>query len=359
MKRHENTIIIGAGQSGLATGYYLKQLKIKFLILDESEEVGAAWDKRWDTLKLFTPSQYNGLPGYPFPAPRGIFPTKGEMAGYLKEYAIKFDLAVCRGTKVISVRSIDSKYEILTDGESFTCDNLVIATGGHQVMKKPACDELLAPSIYRIYSTQYQNPTTIPSGNVLVVGAGASGVQIAIDLSKTHKVYLAGKPTFHIPDFVFRYLGRFYWWFINNVLTIRTPMGRNARKAVLNGGGPLINVSVKDVEAAGIERLPRLIGNENGQPKLENGKVIQVNSIIYATGFKPDFSWINTGLIVDKLGWPETNRGISNCEGLYFVGMIFQFSLTSAIIGGVGRDAEFIAKEIAKRIEKSSDKINR
>jgi len=346
---HKNTIIIGAGQSGLVTGYFLKQLKIDFLIIDEAAEIGEVWDKRWNSLKLFTPSQYNGLPGFPFPAKRGTFPTKGEMASYLKKYATRFDLPVQLQTRVTSVRQLNDMYEVMAGEKRFTCKNLIIAIGSHQVPRIPCISNSLAPSIFSIHSSQYKSPALVPGASVLVVGAGASGVQISIDLSKTHKVYLSGKPTFHIPDFVFRYFGRFYWWFINNILTVKTPMGRNARKSVLKGGGPLINVSMKDVEAAGIERLPRLTGIENGLPKFEDGKTINVDSIIWATGFRPDFSWMDRMIMMDELGWPRTNRGVAiNCDRLYFVGMIFQFGLTSAIIGGVGRDAEYVATHIAR-----------
>lgn len=347
--RHEDTIIIGAGQAGLATAYFLQQLKVNFLILDASEQVGETWNNRWDSLKLFTPAQYNGLPGFPFPAKSGTFPTKTEMAAYLMKYAEKYSFPIQLRTSVTSIRQTSSGYEIHTGAETFECDNLVIATGGHPKPKKPDLSGSLSSAIFNIHSSQYKNPGSLPPGRVLVVGVGTSGVQIAIDLAKTHKVFLSGKPTFHIPDFIFRYFGRPYWWFINNILTIKTPMGRKARKGILTGGAPLINVSMKDVHAAGIEQLPRLTGVENGQPKFEDGRVVKVDSIIWATGFKPDFKWIEI-VQVEESGWPKTNRGISNnCDGLYFVGMVFQFGLTSAIIGGVGRDAGFVAKHIAER----------
>jgi len=271
------------------------------------------------------------------------------VASYLKAYAEKFNLPVQLRTKVISVRFFNSKYEIFAGDDVITCDNLVVATGGHQVVKKPGFSNSFASTIFNIHSSEYKRADAIPPGKVLVVGAGASGVQIAIDLSKIHEVFLAGKPTFHIPDFVFRFLGGFYWWFISNVLTINTPMGRNARKSVLAGGGPLINVLMKEVESAGIKCMPRLTGAENGHPKFENGKIIPVSTIVWATGFKADFSWIDIPKITDESGFPNTYRGISkSCDQLYFVGMIFQFALTSAIIGGVGRDAEFIANHIGR-----------
>jgi putative flavoprotein involved in K+ transport len=350
--KHEETIIIGAGQAGLATAYYLQQSGAKFLILDGAREIGEAWNGRWDPLKLFTPAQYNGLPGFPFPAERQTFPTKTEMAGYLKKYAERFKFPILLDTRVTSLRLTNARYEVRTEAESFTCDNLVVATGGHAKPWTPDLHSLLLPNIFQIHSSQYKNPGLIPQGKVLVVGAGTSGVQIALDLSATHKVFLAGRPTFHIPDFIFRYFGSPYWWFIHNILTIKTPMGRKARNGVLTSGAPLISVSMKDVAAAGIARMPHLIAVENGQPKFEDGSVLTVDSVIWATGYKPDFSWIEK-MPVDPSGWPGTNRGVSlDWDSLYFVGLVFQFGLTSAIIGGVGRDAQFIAKRIIERRKK-------
>jgi len=344
-----NTIVVGAGQAGLSAGYYLKKHKIEFVILDESESVGHVWSSRWDSLKLFTPAQYNGLPGLPFPTKRGTFPSKTEMAAYLNEYAAKFELPVILKKKVLKVNYNNSKYEIITNEETLHCDNLVVATGANQIPFIPSFKSSISFATNCLHSSQYKNPSSLSPGSVLVVGAGASGVQIAIDLSKTHQVCLAGKPTFHIPDFVFKYFGRFYWWFINQILTIKTPAGRNAKKTVLKGGAPLINVSMKDVYAAGVKLLPRVEGIRNGLPEFADGRVMAFDNIVWATGFKPDFSWINMELPLES-GWPKTDRGVSaEFNGLYFVGMVFQYGLTSAIIGGVGRDAEHVCKSIMSK----------
>jgi putative flavoprotein involved in K+ transport len=349
-KKFFDTIVVGAGQAGLATGYYLKKNEVDFAILDASEYVGEVWNERWDSLRLFTPSQYNSLPGLLFPGKKGTFPSKTEMGSYLNRYAEKFELPVYLKKKVIKIKNHGQcDFEVVTDSESIFCNNLVIATGGNQKPNFPFFRSSLNDSVFKIHSSEYKKPQSIPQGEVLVVGVGTSGVQIAIDLSKTHKVYLSGKPTFHIPDFIFKYFGRFYWWFINNILTINTPMGRKAREGVLTGGAPLINVSMKDAFAAGVELLPRVDKVDGDQLKFVDGTKRKFKNIVFATGFSPDYSWLDIKFDYE-LGWPKNNRGISSDrQGLYFVGMIFQFGLTSAIIGGVGRDAKYVCDTILKR----------
>jgi putative flavoprotein involved in K+ transport len=341
------TIIIGAGQAGLAAGYHLLKASEDFLIIDAAKNIGDSWRKRWDSLRLFTPSQYDGLPGFSFPAPRNTMPSKDEMADYLEKYAEKFKLPVRMGEKVNHLSRTKSGFEITTTNGIFKCDNVIVATGTNPIPRIPEFSKDLDQSVHQIHSSQYLNPDSLPSGNVLVVGAGTSGVEIAIELAKSRPTLISGHPTFHIPEPVFRYAGRLYWWFVSNILTVRTPIGRKAKKSIIKGGGPLVNVSVKDLVAAGVEQVPRVAGVENGQPKLEDERKVIVSSIIWATGFKPDFSWIDLKVTDEKNGWPKTNRGVSTeIEGMYFIGMLFLYGLTSGLVGGVGRDAAFIAKHI-------------
>jgi len=354
-KKHFEVVIIGAGQAGLATGFYLQKHKINFVIVDALDGVGGSWATRWDSLVLFTPSQFNSLPGYSFRGEKGKYPSRMEIAEYLSEYARKHNLPVYLKRKVRTLHYVYFKYEISTNEEVFSADNVVVATGAHQAPKIPSFGAKLNSKILHLHSSRYLNPSQIPPGKVLVVGAGASGVQIAIDLAKTHEVFLAGKPTVRIPDFVFRYFGRAYWWFIQNFVTVNTPLGRKARPKVLRGGGPLVNVSIEDVVAAGVKQMPRVTDVEGGQPRFEDGSVIAVDSIIWATGFEPDFSWIKMDLPYEQ-GWPKTDRGIlEEHEGLYFVGMLFQFGITSGVIGGVGRDAQYVARHIFRRKERNAD----
>lgn len=344
--RNFETVIIGGGQAGLATGYFLKKYNNDFIILDENKRTGDSWRKRWKSLKLFTPVHHDSLPGLHFPGEYGSFPWKDEVADYLESYSREFELPVQLNVKVNRLSSRNSHFEIETDSQRFLSKNVVIATGTNPFPKIPAISSDLNPEIFQIHSSGYTDPENIPPGDVLVVGAATSGIEIALELSKSHKTFISGKPTFHIPDNIIKYGGELYWWFVSNVITIKTPVGRKARNKIMHGGSPLIRVSSKDLDMAGIKYLPRVAGVDNGYPKLEDDKVLKVSSVIWATGYKPDFSWIDMELPYET-GWPITNRGVCpSFKGLYFVGMPFQYGLTSGLIGGVGNDASFISKMI-------------
>jgi putative flavoprotein involved in K+ transport len=344
--KNSHTVIIGGGQAGLATGYFLKKADKDFIILDENKNIGDSWRNRWDSLLLFTPAQHDSLPGMPFPASRGNFPGKDQMADYLEIYATTFSLPVHSGVKVNHIYSRANHYEIEISGEKLLADKVVIATGTNPHPYIPSISEHIAPDIFQIHSSSYHNPESLPAGDVLVVGAATSGIEIALEISKTHKTFISGRPPFHIPDKVFKYAGEVYWWFVSNILTVNTPIGKKAKEKIIHGGSPLIRVSYDDLEAAGVDTLPRLTELNNGRPQFENGSVLNVSSIIWATGYRPDFSWVEMN-ITDESGWPMTKRGISSTNnGLYFIGMPFQFGLTSGLVGGVGRDADYISRHI-------------
>jgi len=344
--KHLHTVIIGGGQAGLATGYFLKKADKNFIILDENKNIGDSWRNRWDSLLLFTPAQHDSLPGMPFPASRGSFPGKDQMADYLEIYATRFSLPVHSGVKVNHIYSRGDHYEIEISDEKLIADKVVIATGTNPHPYIPSISEQISPDIFQIHSSSYHNPESLPAGDVLVVGAATSGIEIALEISKTHKTVISGRPTFHIPDKVFKYAGELYWWFASNILTVNTPIGKKAKEKIIHGGSPLIRVSYDDLDAAGVDTLPRLKKLYKGRPQFENGNVLNVSSIIWATGYRPDFSWIEMN-ITDEAGWPMTKRGISSTNnGLYFIGMPFQFGLTSGLVGGVGRDAEYISRHI-------------
>jgi putative flavoprotein involved in K+ transport len=343
-------IIIGAGQAGLAAGYYLSKAGEDFVIIDSVKKIGDSWRKRWDSLTLFTPSQFDGLPGLSFPKARGTMPSKDEMADYLEKYAEKFNLPIRLEENVKHLSRIQSGFEINTVKGILKCDKVIIATGTNPLPRIPEFAKDLDKSIYQVHSSQYISPDKLPSGNVLVVGAATSGVEIAIELAGSRQTFISGQPTYHIPDAIFRYASRPYWWFASNILTVNTPIGRRARKNLLKGGGPLVGVSVKDLVDSGVRQIPRMSGVENGQPKFTDGITVNVSSIIWATGFKADFSWIDLNVTDEKNGWPLTKRGVANeAKGMYFMGMMFQYSRTSGLVGGVGKDAAYIAKHIQRQ----------
>jgi putative flavoprotein involved in K+ transport len=352
--RNYNTIVIGGGQAGLATGYFLKEQGQDFIILDENERPGDAWRKRWDSLRLFTPAWHNGLPGMPFPAPTHYYPTKDEMADYLEAYAAHFTLPLRTSVRVTRVSREDDGFSVASDGQRFQADNVVVAMSNYQVPKTPAFADELDPSIFQLHSGNYNNPSQLSDGDVLVVGGGNSGAEIALDVADGRRVWLAGNHTGHVPFRIESSFGRYFgvplvMFAFRNILTLSTPMGRKLRRKMRHHGGPLVRTKPGDLASAGIERVPRVVGVRDGLPTLEDGRVLETSTIIWCTGFGPDFSWIDTP-VFQKDGYPQEERGVVlAAPGLFFVGLAFQQAASSTLIGGVGRDAEYIANKVAAR----------
>jgi putative flavoprotein involved in K+ transport len=362
-KNFWHTIVIGGGQAGLATGYHLKKKGVDFLILDAEAQTGDSWRRRWNSLRLFTPAWNNGMPGYKFPGDQNAFPTKDEAAAFLQEYKEEFKLPVLHHARVMMVKKSAHGFQIMLKDRVLETQHLVIATGNYAIPKIPAFAHELKENIMQLHSSDYTSPDDLPEGNILVVGAGTSGFQIAMDLLREKRsIFIAGKPTAQIPDFVFKYFGRQFVWVNKHILNTSTPMGRKFQSVIMKGNGaPLINISPEAAETAGVKILQRLKGVRNGWPVTENGEMIESSAIVWCTGFHPDYSWMNLPGAIAANGYPATHRGISSkYPGLYFVGSQFQHSLTSTWLGGVGRDAAYVVnhlnaneKSIAIKIEKS------
>ena len=339
-----DVLVIGAGQSGLAAGYYLKPAGLDVSILDTADRVGDVWRRRWDSLRLFTPARYSALPGLKFPAAGGSYPGKDAFADYLESYAQHFQLPVRTGIRVLSVRRADGVFELQTSAGELRARNVIATPGANSTPRIPAAAQELDPGITQLHTSQYRGPAGIPDGGVLVAGAGTSGVEIALELAQSRPagtVFLAGRPTKHIPDAVFRFAGPLYWRLVNSLLTLDTKPGRKVAAEFHKHGAPLVRVKVDDVERAGAVRLSRISIGADVPP--------DVRTVIWATGFRPDFGWIE-GLPTDDDGWPATSRGVvPELPGLYFVGMPFQYALTSGIVGGVGRDAEYVVEHLNVR----------
>jgi len=327
-----DAVVIGAGQAGLAAGYHLARAKLRFEILEQAPRVGEAWRRRWDSLHLFTPAQHDGLPGLPFPAARNSYPGKDEFAAYLENYASHFGLPVRTGVRVDGVTAAGSGFAVDTASGTVRARNVIVAAGANVLPRIPDAAAGLDPGISQLHSSQYRGPADVPDGEVLVVGAGTSGAEIALELSAGHRVLLAGRPTPHIPDPLLRYAGGAYWQFIHSVLTLRTPAGRKVAATFHQRGAPLIRISPKDLDRAGVVRMPRFTG----------------------TAYRPDLGWVH-GPERAPSGWPQTRRGVvPGVPGLYFVGLPFQYALTSGLIGGVGRDAEYVVRQLARRVPQPS-----
>ncbi len=346
--------MIGGSQAGLAVGYYLQRQGLPFVILDENDRVGDAWRHRWDTLRLFTPARYDGLPGMPFPGAAWAYPSKDEVADYLEAYAREFVLPIRTGVKVARLSAGGDRFQVFCGDEVLSARNVVVATGASHHPRVPQFAAGLKPDIVQLHSSRYRNRSQLQEGGVLVAGAGNSGAEIALELAPHRQTWLSGPDTGQEPTRAGSIPDRFFtpiMWLMATRLTVRTRMGRKLRDHFLDPprGIPLGRVRRGDIRAAGIERVGRTTGVRDGRPLLDDGRLLDVSNVIWCTGYTPDFSWIDLPLPA-RCGWPIQDRGIvESVPGLYFMGLLFQYSLSSALLGGVGRDAEHIVDHIASR----------
>jgi len=350
-------VVIGAGQAGLSVGYCLARLGLSFVILEAEPRVGDSWRNRWDSLRLFSPAKYDGLVGLPFPAPSFTFPTKDEMGDYLETYAKHFDLPVRTSARVKRVSRDGSQYVVDTGDRLFRTDHVVVAMATFQAPRVPAFASALDPEIVQLHSRDYRNTKQLRAGDVLIVGAGNSGAEIAIEVGRSSRhTWLSGRHPGHVPFRVDSGVARLvlpvlFRVVFHRILTVDTPMGRRARPRVIAKGGPLIRVKPADLDAAGVERSPRVTGVRGGKPLLADGRVLDVANVIWCTGFHPGFSWIDLPTVNGEDGEPLHERGVVPGEpGFYFVGLHFLYAFSSAMIHGVSRDAERIAGVIGKRV---------
>ncbi|MEV6286778.1 FAD-dependent oxidoreductase [Kribbella sp. NPDC051770] len=350
------TVIIGAGQAGLSTGYHLRRRGRQFVVLDANARVGDNWRAQWDTLRLYTPRRYDGLPGLRFPGTAWSYPTKDEVADYLESYADRFDLPVRTRTSVERLeRSADGGYVVTTGDRQILADNVVVATGTFgRTPYLPDFAVDLDPSIRQLHSSEYRRPAQLKDGPVLVVGGSHSGTDIAYEVATSHPTVLAGRDPGQIPVRLEKKGARlFFPVFIfvgKHVLTRRTPMGRKEMREIRYHGGPMLRVKRSDLLARGVDRThERVVGVQDGLPMLADGRVLDVANVVWCTGFRQVFDWIDVP-VIGADGWPDELRGVTAAApGLFFCGLSFQFSFTSMTLPGVGRDAEYLAKRIAAR----------
>ena len=335
-----DALVVGGGQAGLAAAFHLKRLGRRFEVLEARDRLGDQWRERWDSLRLFTPARYSHLPGLALPLPDDAYPAKDEFATYLERYARHFQLPVRTGVRVERLAPTSGGFTLRTaDGER-RARTVIVATGPNARPRVPVQASALDPTVVQLHTSGYHNPEQLPEGPVVVVGAGTSGAEIALELAASGRpVHLSGRPTPHIPDAVFRFAGPAYWAFINRVLTLDTPMGRKVARKFHERGAPLIRISIDDVTAAGVRLLPRLSGVVDGVPVFGEVTVGKPAAMVWATGFVPDLDWLPQARL-DRHGQPVTRRGLADgVPGLGFVGFPFQYSLAAGLIGGGGRDA--------------------
>jgi putative flavoprotein involved in K+ transport len=342
---HSDVIVIGGGQAGLAIGYHLAQQGRRFTILDAADGPAAAWRERWDSLTLFTPARHDSLPGLPFPGDPDRYPTRDEVVAYLTEYARRFELPIEYDSRVRAVRRQDDGYVVSLDDRTYVADQVVVATGPFQVPRTPALAEQLDPAVVQLHSSAYRSPGQIPAGPVLVVGGGNTGYQIAAELATTHKVHLSiGARQTPLPQ---RPFGRDIFSYLTTAgLMKKTRDSRLGRR--LRERETLIGSSPRAAQREGVRLHGRAAAADASEIRFENGTSLRVGTVIWATGFTVDHSWIDVP-IFDGDGRLEHQRGVTPVPGLYFLGLPWQHTRGSALLGWVKDDAAYLAAQIEAR----------
>jgi putative flavoprotein involved in K+ transport len=335
-------IVVGGGQAGLTVGYYLTQAKIPFVILHAGARVGDSWRQRWDSLTLFTPAVYSALPGLLFPGHPEHYPGKDEVADYLEQYAQTHELPIRSDSRVSSLESADGGYRLSTQSGTYEAARVIVATGAYQRPYIPPISEQLSDEITQLHSAEYRNPNQLSARDVLVVGAANSGAQIAEDLASTHHVHLSQGA--RIPRLPRRVLGKSVHWYGDHLGLIAASLdswrGRTQR------GDTLIGTSLRALKRHhGVELVDRTVDAHEHTVRLKNGRELDVQTVVWATGYRPDYSWIHVP-VLDERGAPIHRRGMTDAPGLYFVGMKNQYSRGSSLLHWVRDDAAHIVQQV-------------
>jgi putative flavoprotein involved in K+ transport len=340
---HLELIVVGGGQAGLAIGYFLAQQGQAFAILEAAEQPAAAWRVRWDSLKLFTPARYSGLPGLSFPGDPDRYPGRDDVVAYLTEYARHFGLPVVLGSRVRAIHRNEDRYRVELDGRSYTADQVVVATGPFQVPFVPSIADGLSQDVFQVHSARYRAPGDVPAGSVLVVGGGNTGFQVAEELSATREVHLSiGSRQTPLPQ---RILGRDLFWYLEKIGAMRTSTETRIGRR-LAGTDALIGSNPRTLRKRhGVRLHPRAVEASGRTIRFSDASDLDVGAVIWATGFRNDHSWIDASIFDDRHRVIH-RRGVTDSPGLYFLGLTWQYTRGSALIGWIGDDAAYIADQI-------------
>jgi putative flavoprotein involved in K+ transport len=339
-----DVVVVGGSQAGLAMAWHLAQQGRRFVVLEAAPEVGQVWRSRWDSLKLFTPAQYDALPGMAFPAPADTYPTKDPVADYLQAYAKAFDLPVRLNARVTDLRGVGDAFEVRTADATYRARQVVVATGPFQVPFVPPPAAKLDASVTQVHSADYRNPQALPDGPVLVVGGGNSGFQIAEELAATRTVELSiATKNPMLPQ---RRAGRDLFWWLNRLgvmrVTAGSRLGRRASRREF-----IIGTNRRRLERAGVRFRPRLVDAEGRTVRFADHSLLEdVGVVVWATGYRSDYAWIHLPDVVRE-GHVVHRRGVTEVPGLYFLGLSWQHTRGSALLGFVNDDATYLAEQIS------------
>jgi len=341
-------IVVGAAQAGLAMAYYLKQQGHNFLVVDKEAEIGASWMNRWDSLTLFTPSEFNNMPGMEFPAKKGHYPSKTEVAVYFQEYVQNFDIPVQLETYIQKISRVNDHFLLNSPQGDLKAKNVVIATGPFHIPYTPAFSKKISSEVFQIHSNYYKNPEQLQSGPAMVVGAGDSGFQILDEISENNrKTYFSG--TTDVKVLPQELMGKTLWWWFTKSGFLSFSRDTWLGKKISNSRQPVIGTDVKGILAReNVSAVGKTKDAENERIFTEKEELRDIKNIVWATGYRPNFEWIE-GLELAKNGYPEHYRGVSNMEGLYFIGLPWLHTRGSATLGGIKKDAAYLAGKIAEK----------
>ncbi|MBB6444364.1 flavin-containing monooxygenase [Bacillus benzoevorans] len=343
-----DTIVIGAGQAGLAVAYYLKKTKQKFVLLEKEGEAGDSWKSRYDSLILFTPRMYSSLPGMPFEGEEQGLPNKDEMSAYLKKYRERHKIPIHFHIEVVKVLMMNDHFLIKTNKDDYQAKNVVIATGAFQTANIPSFAKDLSTDINQLHSSEYRNPNQMAAGNVLIIGAGNSGAQIAVELSKERKTYLAcNRKLKYLPMAIG---GKSIFWWFDKCGILKAKNTSVLGEYMQQKGDPIFGFDLKRaINKRDIVIKKGVTGGIQNEVIFEDSSSLKVNNIIWATGYKTIYPWLKMDGVMNAAGKVIHNRGVTNIKGLYFIGLPWQFRRGSALLLGVGNDAEYIVRKIDNR----------
>jgi putative flavoprotein involved in K+ transport len=347
---HYDVVVVGGGQAGLAIGYYLAQQDCNFLILEREQDVAAAWRDRWESLTLFTPRAYDSLPGLEFPGDADGYPTRDEVLAYVQGYAAHFDLPVCLGTPATELSRDGDQFAVELEDGRITATQVVLATGPFQEPRIPAFADGLAPEVVQMHSTGYRRPVDLPAGRTLIVGGGNTGYQIAHELAATRETHIAiGTRQGALPQ---RLFGRDLFWFLTKTgliyKSVDTRVGRRMSQTET-----LVGPLPKVAKRLGVVSHGRATDASGHTVTLADGSHIEVDGVVWATGFRYDHSWIDLP-ITGEDGRIRHHRGVTEVPGLYTLGLQWQYTRGSALLGFVKDDARYLAEQIAARARLAS-----
>jgi putative flavoprotein involved in K+ transport len=345
-----DVVVIGGGQAGLAMAWHLTRRGMRFVVLEAGPELGQVWRDRWDSLKLFTPAQYSSLPGQPFPAPADTYPTRDAVADYMHAYAKAFDLPVTPNARVTDLRRTRDFFEVSAGDDVYSARQVVVATGPFQAPFTPPPARTLDPSVTQMHSAAYRDPQALPDGAVLVVGGGNSGLQIAEELAAGRQVDLSIGT--HPPMLPQRLLGRDLFWWLHRLGLMRASADSRLGRRMQARGEFIIGTNRRRLQRAGVRFRPRVVDAHGRTVRFADDSTLDVTTVIWATGFRPDHSWLHIAGVADD-GRITHRRGVTEVPGLYFLGLPWQHTRGSALLGFVHHDAAYLADRITE-VERST-----